>query len=846
MLSFLVRLAVILSYLVNIALSSYKAEFSYQFQAGITNGACQEWDEFRMNLFETYSSFTVSGTYDQTGRSCSDATVVNSVAEALRLGHQYSGTCGADTWTVNVNVVCGQNCGTFIGASVELTNKESCVCDTFAYTVRPANPTYWGGVNSSTCDELNGAPMRDQTIKVTFVMATSPVSYSDSFAKDQTPTTQCTSWNNFTNQLVSTNYYLDFTAGGAVCTDRAVATDIAKAMHFGYPLTRTCNGNTWSVGIGCGNGCDGVTSPIELTTNAVCTCSGSGVTIRPGRTPTVDWGGVGQSCNAASQTLAVSFTYTIAVVTESPTQVPSNLPTTQVPSNLPSLLPSSAPTAPTRAPTFAPTSAPTNATVAEPPVLTPAVVAAVAVVTTAAAVGGAVAVGVAVININVAAAASAAAAAVAAAAAAAAFGAFRKRRTKDNLARQQLYAHLVSDSCTLLDQNVKKTLRPEDIQALVGDQMFAYTVLESLKAAENAEIEVEKRSKSSAALLKDKKGSSASLPKSNTMQPGSDETTDEGRHSDDFDFVKSRQESTYGRMDEHVVDMAKLSFGKGATSFDLLMSAVDDAMPQLSKAKMRERAPNKNKKARRSKSGGEKGKAETVVDVSPEPEEAPAAPRQVPADWWKPEWGLGAKARLPDIVLAKKVAEVAAEPLAKKDMKVLEESEVASTKSRRVRQEIFVQLRHKDGSLLSAAARKALTPAHIDEFLRVIDNANIREEDVLASLVSLQAKSKAAKDQNGKIVPEFTIESAWEQPVNLSLADLLNVVEFDLREVNSASGVSKKLRMEPVDSELVVEWWPVEWKISSKLRLPSQEQSDNLSKFINEENRKRLLAEPEI
>ena len=73
-----------------------------------------------------------------------------------------------------------------------------------------------------------------------------------------------------------------------------------EETHFSDEASYVCDGKTWYVGM-----CGGMA--IAVGSDDACSCRTSGVwTVRPG-IGNANWGGVGQECDAPSQTLTVFF-----------------------------------------------------------------------------------------------------------------------------------------------------------------------------------------------------------------------------------------------------------------------------------------------------------------------------------------------------------------------------------------------------------------------------------------------------------------------------------------------------------------------------------------------------------
>jgi len=132
--------------------------------------AAQDWSNFRASLDPSaYDTVTISGTFDTTGRTLTDAAIVPQIADALQNGTSFSAVADGFTWNVG-------GCGNELNAS---TGEVSCSClgGADSYVIRPnIGNENWGGVNSDTC---NGP---SQTITVTFCGPPPPVPAERQFA----------------------------------------------------------------------------------------------------------------------------------------------------------------------------------------------------------------------------------------------------------------------------------------------------------------------------------------------------------------------------------------------------------------------------------------------------------------------------------------------------------------------------------------------------------------------------------------------------------------------------------------------------------------------------------------
>jgi len=115
------------------------------------------WESFRSRLSGSYNSFTWSSS-NGASITVSDATKIQTLANALRAGTSTSTTIGAATWSVGIG--CGGTSG--YPVAVEFSNQGTCSCAA-GYSLRPliGNPN-WGGSNGSTCSAST------QTITITF------------------------------------------------------------------------------------------------------------------------------------------------------------------------------------------------------------------------------------------------------------------------------------------------------------------------------------------------------------------------------------------------------------------------------------------------------------------------------------------------------------------------------------------------------------------------------------------------------------------------------------------------------------------------------------------------------
>jgi hypothetical protein len=105
---------------------------------------CADWNAFRASLTGSYSSITVSGTFDAApgGLTCDVPATVNQITNALNTGAILNTTCNGKAWRV----------GTYastIALTVDMTTLFQCKSN--GYAVAPCATAYWGGINDYTC-----------------------------------------------------------------------------------------------------------------------------------------------------------------------------------------------------------------------------------------------------------------------------------------------------------------------------------------------------------------------------------------------------------------------------------------------------------------------------------------------------------------------------------------------------------------------------------------------------------------------------------------------------------------------------------------------------------------------
>lgn len=204
--------------------------YSQNFIGGATpTTQCTAWDAFRASLTTsyTYLSFTISGSQNTTGITCTNPTIAAAVAAALRTATAGSWSSDGQNWGVYTN--CGSGCG---GTIVELTNTGSgCNCNS-GYNIRPniANSN-WGGINGTTCGAVS------QTMTVVFNVI--PPNVAPTFVGG-TPKNMSVCQD---AAATSINTLLTINDGDLAQTERwMVTTAPARGTLAGFPATATSTG----------------------------------------------------------------------------------------------------------------------------------------------------------------------------------------------------------------------------------------------------------------------------------------------------------------------------------------------------------------------------------------------------------------------------------------------------------------------------------------------------------------------------------------------------------------------------------------------------------------------------
>lgn len=161
-----------------------KIAYSDTFVQGVTycpsNSQYSGWGTFRAKLDTTnykILSVTMKGTYDATGRTCSDSFIARKLAHRLKnpiSGTDLTITCGSNTWVIGGlgSCISGGSCASSsdnVGVSADGA-AAACNCYTPSYQMRPIiGNGNWGGVNTNSC------PGSSQRMTLEFVYRLYPI-----------------------------------------------------------------------------------------------------------------------------------------------------------------------------------------------------------------------------------------------------------------------------------------------------------------------------------------------------------------------------------------------------------------------------------------------------------------------------------------------------------------------------------------------------------------------------------------------------------------------------------------------------------------------------------------------
>ncbi len=121
-----------------------------------------DWLSYRASLPTSgVTSITVSGSQDPIGRTCSDPTIAQQIADAMRTQTTTTIECGGFTWRVGSG--CQQDCALPDNDLVLSVEGNVCICGS-TYSLRPGvGNENWGGITGGSCS----APTQTMTVTIT-------------------------------------------------------------------------------------------------------------------------------------------------------------------------------------------------------------------------------------------------------------------------------------------------------------------------------------------------------------------------------------------------------------------------------------------------------------------------------------------------------------------------------------------------------------------------------------------------------------------------------------------------------------------------------------------------------
>ncbi len=152
-------------FLIGSPVSADQLVYSHEFVKGVIycpgDPQYDDWLSYRASLpTSDVMSITVSGSQDPQGRTCSDPTVAQQIANAMRTQTTLTVPCGGFTW--RVDGTCQTGCGLPDNDLVLSVGGLICECVS-SYNLRPGiGNTNWGGITVGSC----GSPTQTMTVTI--------------------------------------------------------------------------------------------------------------------------------------------------------------------------------------------------------------------------------------------------------------------------------------------------------------------------------------------------------------------------------------------------------------------------------------------------------------------------------------------------------------------------------------------------------------------------------------------------------------------------------------------------------------------------------------------------------
>lgn len=236
-----------------------------------TAAQCENWNNFRASLaLKNFASVTISGTFDEVGKTISDPTAATALAQLLSSGTAGTITSGVHSWSVG-NTCGGSVCG---GVSITLSvdgSTSACDCSD-TYAIKPNTMgDQWGGINTATCSGPS------QTMRLVFHSGVSITASG--------PTTICPGGSVVltANTTICTGPYSYLWSNGA--TTESIT--VTKAGSYSVTVTglNGCSGTSEEtvvavsgISVDAGTAAVFCTEPVQLSATGIST-NGSGTTV---------------------------------------------------------------------------------------------------------------------------------------------------------------------------------------------------------------------------------------------------------------------------------------------------------------------------------------------------------------------------------------------------------------------------------------------------------------------------------------------------------------------------------------------------------------------------------------
>ena len=205
--------------------------YSQSFTSGvIATTQCTAWETYRASLSPgyTYSGFSISGSNDPVGITCTDPHAARVIADSLHIGHNVFGiTSDGHNWFVQ------DSCSGAVELGGDVPGG-GCSCSPTGYSVRPcfSGGANWGGINGPSCSPAS------QVMTVKFFVV--PVSFNNGPAQ---------SFSLCANTSTSISSLLTITDGAGDTETWTVSSAPAHGTIGGLPATAPSDTNVTPAGV---------------------------------------------------------------------------------------------------------------------------------------------------------------------------------------------------------------------------------------------------------------------------------------------------------------------------------------------------------------------------------------------------------------------------------------------------------------------------------------------------------------------------------------------------------------------------------------------------------------------